>query len=59
MLSTLYHIVFTIFTIYVLIESIYYFIFEYKNQKNKFGGICIITFSIFCVLFSNIIVWIN
>ena len=59
MLSTLYHIIFLIFTIYVLIESIHYAIYEIRNKKNKFGGICVITFSIFCILFSNIIVWMN
>ena len=59
MLSNLYHIIFLFFTIYVLIESIYYGLFEIKNKKNKFGGICVISFAFICVLFCNIIVWLN
>lgn len=59
MLETLYHILFFIFTIFVLFETMYYSIYEIKNLKNKFGGITIIFFSIFCVVFSNIIVFVK
>lgn len=59
MLDILYHIVFLLFTIYVLIESISYAIFEIKQQNNKFGGSCVIAFSIFCVVLGNIVVWRN
>ena len=59
MLGIIYHILFTIFTLYILVESIVYANFEIKNQKNKFGGIVVITFTAFCIIFSNIIVWMN
>lgn len=54
-----YHILFLIFTVYILFECISYSIFEIKTQQNKFGGTCVILFSIFCVIFSNIVVWVN
>ena len=59
MLGIVCHILFTVFTLYVLIESIVYANFEIKNQKNKFGGIAVIAFTAFCIIFSNILVWMN
>ena len=59
MLVFLYHSLFSIFSIYIFIETIHYANFEIKNQKNKYGGIATIVFSVFCILLSNIIVWIN
>lgn len=57
MLSIAYHILFLLFTIYVLIESISYGIFEIKQQSNKFGGTCVILFTIFCIVLGNIVAW--
>lgn len=57
MLITLYHILFSLFTIYVFVESVSYGIFEIKSQNNKLGGISVITFSIFCILIGNIVAW--
>lgn len=59
MLNLMYHVLFLIFTIYVLIESISYGIFEIKKEENKFGGSCVIAFGVFCVIFGNIVVWMN
>lgn len=59
MLSLFYHILFLIFTIYVLIQSISYGLYEINEQKNKSGGTIVILFTIFSVVFSNIIVWQN
>ncbi len=59
MLNFMYHSLFLLFTIYVLIESISYGIFEIKKEENKFGGSCVIAFSIFCVVLGNFIVWKN
>ena len=52
-----YRILFLIFAIYVLINTISYGISEIKKENNKFGGICVITFVIFTVLFTNIVIW--
>lgn len=59
MLSLFYHVLFAIFTIYVLIQSISYGLYEINEQNNKFGGRIVILFTIFSVVFSNIIVWQN
>lgn len=59
MLNLFYHLVFLIFTIYVLIQSISYALYEIRQEKNLFGGKFVIIFSTFCVIFSNIVVWQN
>ena len=59
MLNLFYHILFLMFTIYVLINSISYGLYEIKEQKNKLGGRIVIIFTIFSVIFSNIVVWQN
>lgn len=57
MLDTVYHVLFLLFSIYVLIDSIVYSIYEIKNEKNTFGGISVVAFSVFCIIFGNIAVW--
>lgn len=59
MLDLVYHVLFLLFTIYVLIESISYAIFEIKEQKNTLGATSVVAFSVFCVVFANIVVWKN
>ena len=55
----IYHILFSIFTIYVLINSSSYGFYEINSENNKTGGITIIAFTIFSVIFSNMMVWLN
>lgn len=59
MLNLIYDIFFLIISLYVLLKTIGYALYEINTVKNKSGGIVIITFSILVVIFSNIIVWIN
>lgn len=59
MLNLFYHVLFLVFTIYVLIQSVSYGLYEINEQKNKIGGRVVILFTIFSVVFSNIIVWHN
>lgn len=59
MLNTIYHVLFSLSTLYVLIESISYTKFEIVSQKNKFGGTCILLFNLLCIILSNIVVWLN
>ena len=54
-----YHILFLIISIYILLKTIGYALYEINTIKNKPGGIVIITFSIFVVIFSNVMVWLN
>ena len=59
MSSLVYHILFLIISIYILLKVIGYSIYEINTLKNKSGGIVIITFSILVVIFSNVMVWLN
>ena len=59
MLNLFYHLLFLIFTAYVLSRSISYGLYEIKQEENQFGGTLVIIFSVFSVIFSNIIVWQN
>lgn len=54
MISLLESIVFTCFTIYVLLKAIGYGIYEIKNENNRYGGIFVITFSCFCIILVNV-----
>lgn len=51
MISYLEFVLFLFFCLYVLKESISYGIYEYKN-KNKFGGVFVIVFSLFSIILS-------
>ena len=53
------NIIFLIITLSILGNTISYGIYEYKQEKNHFGGIFVIVFSIISILFSNIIIWIK
>ena len=55
----IYHILFSIISIYILLKTIGYGIYEINTIQNRYGGIVIITFSIFVIIFSNIMVWLN
>lgn len=59
MVSFIFHIIFTLITIYTLLQVIGFALYEINELKNKFGGIIVITFSIIVILFSNFVVWIN
>ncbi len=58
-MSFLYHFLFIIITIYTLIKTIAYGLYEINTQNNKSGGISIICFSIIVILFVNIIVFLR
>ena len=51
MINFLEFIIFILFCLYALKEAISYGIYEYKNE-NKFGGTCVIIFSIFTIVLS-------
>ncbi len=57
--SIIYFIVFLIITLYILLKTIGYAIYEIKEQNNKIGGIVIISFSILVVIFVNIMMLIR
>lgn len=57
--SIIYFIIFLIITLYILLKTIGYAIYEIKEQNNKIGGIVIISFSILVVIFVNIMMLIR
>lgn len=58
-MSLLYHLVFVIITIFILLKIIFYGLYEINTQNNKSGGIAIIFFSILVIVFTNIIVFLR
>ena len=49
-------IVFLLFTIYILLKSIAYALYEIKKNGNKFGGICVILVALLSTVTSNFVV---
>lgn len=56
-MNFLFHFIFIIITVFILIKTIFYGIYEINTENNKSGGIAIICFSVLVVVFSNIIVF--
>lgn len=54
MTSILYDLIFLITSLYILLKTFGYAIYEIKNFKNKSGGITIIIFSTLVVIFANV-----
>lgn len=59
MVNIFYHFLFLIFSIFVLLKSIFYALYEIKTQDNKSGGIAVICFTIIVLIFTNIIVFLK
>lgn len=58
-MSIIYRTLYIIFSIYLLVRSISYSMYEYKNEENKYGSICFLLLVIFTIIFSNIYVFFN
>lgn len=58
-MNFVYHFTFIVVTIFILIKTISYGLYEIKTQDNKSGGIAVICFSIIVVVFANIISFIR
>lgn len=57
--SIVYNIIFLILTLYILLKTIGYAIYEIKECNNKIGGIVVISFSTAVVVFVNIMMLIR
>jgi uncharacterized membrane protein HdeD (DUF308 family) len=57
MLNNVFHIIFLCITIFVFIYTTSYALYEINHEKNKAGGIGIIVFTVFSIVFSNIVVF--
>lgn len=52
----IYDLLFILISLYVLIKTIYYGIYEIKENDNKTGGITVISFSVIVFIFFNIVI---
>ena len=59
MSSLFYHIVFLLISLYVSLKAIGYGFYEINTLNNKTGGTVVISFSVFVLVFSNVMVWMN
>ena len=59
MVNIFYRFLFLIFSIFVLLKSVFYALYEIKSQDNKPGGIAVICFTIVVLIFTNIVVFLK
>ena len=52
-------IFFSIICIFIFFHIFSFAVFEIKTNRNIFGGVFTIVFTVFSVVFSNIVFWIN
>lgn len=52
----IYDLLFVLISLYVLIKTIYYGLYEIKENDNKTGGIVVISFSVIVFIFFNIVI---
>lgn len=52
----IYDLLFIVISLYVLIKTIYYGLYEIKENDNKTGGIVVISFSVIVFIFFNIVI---
>lgn len=59
MVNIFYHFLFFVFSVFVLLKSVFYALYEIKSQDNKSGGIAVICFTIVVLIFTNIVVFLK
>ena len=59
MLNYFFNFLFFIFSIFVLLESVFYALYEIKSQDNKSGGIAVIVFSVIVIVLANVVVFLK
>lgn len=57
MLNFIFYTIFILSSIFVFVNTVSYGLYEIKQEKNTYGGVLVIVFSIFCIIFSNIVVF--
>lgn len=59
MTNLIYNLLFIITSIFILLKTIGYGIYEIKEMKNKYGGITIISISILITIFFNLVIFLK
>ena len=52
-------IFFSTVCLFIFLHVVSFSIFEIRTNKNTFGGVFTIVFTIFSIIFSNIVFWMN
>lgn len=55
--NIIYNVIFLLISIYILLKTIGYGLYEFNEKKNKSGGTVVIVFSTLVVIFSNIMMF--
>lgn len=59
MINYFFNFLFFIFSIFVLLKSVFYALYEIKSQDNKSGGVAVIVFSVIVLVLANIVVFLK
>lgn len=59
MINYFFNFLFFIFSIFVLLKSVFYALYEINSQDNKSGGIAVIVFSVIVLVLANIVVFLK
>ena len=59
MINYFFNFLFFIFSIFVLLKSVFYALYEIKSQDNKSGGGAVIVFSVIVIVLANVVVFLK
>ena len=59
MINYFFNFLFFIFSIFVLLKSVFYALYEIKSQDNKSGGVSVIVFSVIVIVLANVVVFLK
>lgn len=59
MINYFFNFLFFIFSIFVLLKSVFYALYEIKSQDNKSGGVAVIVFSVIVLVLANVVVFLK
>lgn len=59
MINYFFNFLFFIFSIFVLLKSVFYALYEIKSQDNKSGGVAIIVFTVIVLVIANVVVFLK
>lgn len=59
MINYFFNFLFFIFSIFVLLKSVFYALYEIKSQDNKSGGVAVIVFSVIVLVVANVVVFLK
>mgnify|MGYP004639715707 FL=1 len=57
MLNVMFRIIFILSSLFIFGNTVSYGLYEIKQEKNTYGGVLVIVFSIFCIIFSNAVIF--